>query len=227
MLHSRITGRYILCQTNHPKFANNSPMPKAILQIKVFLSGERSFPDPGIYRTLQIPNDLDFYQLHCILQLAMGWTNSHCHEFRDLFRTNVVFNNMTHYQEQDMPQCIDSRSIKIKDYLKENAFMIYVYDMGDYWLHGLFVEKVISPLEGQFYPICIEGAGNCPPEDCGGVGGYFEMAAILKRKKGELYHQYVQWLGEEYNSQAFHLEETNSRLADWKKVCRRWEGDTF
>jgi len=202
-------------------------MSKAILQIRGFLSGERHFPDPHIYRIIQVPDEITFYQLHCLLQLSFGWTNSHCHEFRDIFKQQAVFTNMIHSWEQDMPKAVDSRKVKIKEYLLENAFMLYVYDMSDNWVHGLFVEKVLVPATEQIYPICIAGAKSCPPEDCGGLGGYYEMLAILRRGKGELYKQYLQWLGGEYDPEYFNMEQVNSRLASWKKVARRWEPDTF
>ena len=41
-------------------------------------------------------------------------------------------------------------------------------NMGDYWEHLITVEKIIEDYP-HVYPICLEGEGACPPEDCGGV----------------------------------------------------------
>ena len=55
-------------------------MSKKVLQLKIKLLGSRK---PPIWRQVQVPADIDFQQLHAIIQGAMGWTNSHLHVFTD------------------------------------------------------------------------------------------------------------------------------------------------
>ncbi len=59
--------------------------------------------------------------------------------------------------------------------MKEGGKFRYVYDFGDDWEHKLVVEKVVAPVPGATYPDCIAGRRACPPEDCGGVGGYADL----------------------------------------------------
>ncbi|HSK29388.1 MAG TPA: plasmid pRiA4b ORF-3 family protein [Candidatus Limnocylindria bacterium] len=58
--------------------------------------------------------------------------------------------------------------------------MIYEHDFGDGWEHEILLEKVLTPESGVRYPGCIGGARACPPEDCGGVGGYANFLAAIR-----------------------------------------------
>ena len=53
--------------------------------------------------------------------------------------------------------------------------MNYVYDMGDYWEHAVIIERVTASLPNVTYPQFLGGERRCPPEDCGGVPGYYEF----------------------------------------------------
>jgi len=37
--------------------------------------------EPSITRTVELPSDLNFAQLHEVLQASFGWTDSHLHKF--------------------------------------------------------------------------------------------------------------------------------------------------
>jgi hypothetical protein len=49
-----------------------------IYQIRVDLQGGK----PPIWRRILAPGDVTLGRLHNILQAAMGWTNSHLHEWK-------------------------------------------------------------------------------------------------------------------------------------------------
>jgi len=51
--------------------------PKTIYQLKVTLNGTGS----PIWRRILVPENVTLYQLHTILQIVMGWTDSHLHQF--------------------------------------------------------------------------------------------------------------------------------------------------
>ncbi len=198
----------------------------AVLQLRVFLVPHRGCADPGIFRRLLVADTLTFYQLHCILQLSFGWTNSHCHQFESPFEPNLSITNLGEsYDETE--RITDSRKVKIRPYLHENAFMVYTYDMGDYWQHGIFVEQVKEAEPGHTYPVCVEGAKSCPPEDCGGMYGYWDLVAAMKKGKGLSFQEYVRWLGSVYDPLAFDLTEINKKLSGWKRYSRQWEADSF
>ncbi len=180
----------------------------AILQLRVFLVPHRGWAGPIIFRTLLVPDILTFYQLHCILQLSFGWTNSHCHQFESPFEPNVSITNLGESYDAT-EKIIDSRKVKIRPYLHLNAFIMYTYDMGDHWQHGIFVEKVSEVKPGNTHPVCLEGAKSCPPEDCGGMHGYWNLVAAMKKGKGPDFQEYVRWLGYVYNPLAFDLAAIN------------------
>ena len=54
-----------------------APVPQSIYQIKVTLNDSR----PPIWRRFLVPDSISLHQLHTILQIVMGWTNSHLHQF--------------------------------------------------------------------------------------------------------------------------------------------------
>jgi hypothetical protein len=84
--------------------------------------------------------------------------------------------------------------------------------MGDGWDHQILVEKVLPPDPEIRYPICIKGKRACPPEDCGGIWGYGEFLEIIKDPKHRDHRSMLEWIGGEFDSEAFDLEETNQKL---------------
>ncbi len=47
--------------------------------------------------------------------------------------------------------------------------------MDDYWQHDIRLEQVLPLDLRKRYPVCTDGDGGCPPEDCGGPWGYREL----------------------------------------------------
>ena len=98
--------------------------------------------------------------------MAMGWFDSHLHQF-------IV--DGTHYSvpsEDDFSKVVDERRIRLKQVLlKPGSRIVYEYDFGDGWQHDILLEEILPVQPGVRYPRCIAGARACPPEDCGGIGG--------------------------------------------------------
>jgi hypothetical protein len=84
--------------------------------------------------------------------------------------------------------------------------------MGDGWDHQILVEKVLPPDPEVRYPVCIKGKRACPPEDCGGVGGYVEFLEAINDPQHPEHESMLEWIGGEFDSEAFDLEETNQQL---------------
>ncbi len=55
-----------------------TPAPPTTFQLRVTLEDIY----PPIWRRLLVPADVTLAKLHDVIQAAMGWTNSHLHEFR-------------------------------------------------------------------------------------------------------------------------------------------------
>lgn len=81
--------------------------------------------------------------------------------------------------------------------------MRYECDFGDGWRHPVLVERVLRLEPGDKGAVCLAGDGACPPEDCGGIGGYEQLLATLRRGHGEDYQDMLDWLGGPFDPAAF------------------------
>ena len=95
--------------------------------------------------------------------------------------------------------------------------MIYEYDFGDSWEHELLVEKMLSLEEGKRYPICLTGKRACPPEDCGGIWGYARFLEAIRDPEHPEHDEMVEWVGGEFDPDAFDLDEMNTELQRLKE----------
>ena len=137
-------------------------------QVRVHLDGAK----PPIWRRLLLSSDLMLDELHAVLQQAMGWTDSHLHQF--LAGENKMDRFAVHYHTQFMldegAEGVLENQVRLDELLtgpKDRLF--YWYDFGDDWEHTLVVEKVLPRFGDEPPAICIGGARACPPEDCGGI----------------------------------------------------------
>lgn len=182
-------------------------MTKKIFQIQIALKEIK----PKIWRRILVPSDLLLSDFHMVIQITMGWTNSHLHQF---------IKNRTYYTVRmqddflwDEMDNVDYKKMKISDLLKkEKEKIVYVYDFGDNWEHDIILEKIL-PIDNNIkYPICLTGKRNCPPEDCGGVWGYSDMLEVLKDPKHEEYENYIAWLGGKFDPEFFDKNKINKLL---------------
>ena len=96
----------------------------------------------------------------------------------------------------------------------------YLYDYGDGWEHTIKVERMAPAEPDAVYPRLIEASGGCPPEDVGGPWGYGEMLEALEDPGHERHAETLEWLGEDFNPNAFDAERLK---ADVAALARRWE----
>ena len=95
--------------------------------------------------------------------------------------------------------------------------MEYLYDFGDMWRHDIFVEAISPPEPGVQYPRCVAGAGACPPEDCGGPGGYERLLEVLGDPGHDEYALWMEWTGGGIDPDKFDLDSMNRRLWNWRR----------
>ena len=94
---------------------------------------------------------------------------------------------------------------------KEKDKILYEYDFGDDWLHEVILEK-IKPFAGKAKTYFIRGVGACPPEDCGGIYGYYRMLEVISNENNPEYEDIFEWFGEDFDPNYFELAETNEIL---------------
>lgn len=176
-----------------------------VYQIKVTLRGTR----PPVWRRLQVPGHLDLYGLHCVLQVAMGWTDSHLHQFTDAKRT--VYYSRPDFELDDVE---DETQVTLGEVApRAKARLVYEYDFGDSWEHDLLVEQVLDPSDGAVrLPACLAGKRACPPEDCGGVWGYERLLHVIADPDDEEHQDMREWLGEDFDPEAFDPAAVNRAL---------------
>ena len=73
--------------------------------------------------------------------------------------------------------------------------------------------KVLSPEAGHAYPACVEGKRHGPPEDCGGVPGFYNLLEAIGDPEHGQHEQMRDWLGDDFDPEAFSVDEVNRRLA--------------
>lgn len=183
--------------------ATQSETEVPIYQIKVTLENSR----PPIWRRLLVPGDVTLAQLHEIIQVAMGWEGYHLHQF-------IVGN--TYYGERDPDYDLDvrdERRFTLRQIApREGLKFRYEYDFGDSWMHQILVEKILPPEPGKVYPVCIKGKRACPPEDVGGIWGYYEFLESIQNPEHPEHEDYLEWIGGKFDPEAFDLEEVNAAL---------------
>jgi hypothetical protein len=181
---------------------------KSIYQIKISLIGVK----PPIWRTVLVSGDIDLETFHDVIQLAMGWTDSHLHQF---IANNVFYGIPDDDFELEME---DGTQYKLSQLLqKEKDTLIYEYDFGDSWEHKILLEKILPFDSKTTLPVCIKGKRACPPEDCGGIWGYEELLETISNPRHPDHEDMLEWLGGEFDPEEFDLEAINEDLAEYWK----------
>ncbi len=174
-----------------------------VYQIKATLMGIR----PPIWRRILVQGGVSLGKLHSILQRAMGWTNSHLY----MFHAGDSHYSRLHPGWEDVEDEGKTRLCNVAPKAKDR--FVYEYDMGDSWEHEVVVERIAeSDPRFKGFPVCLDGARACPPEDCGGIGGYEDLLAALRDPKHEEHNDMVEWVGGNFDSEAFDLEKVNRAL---------------
>jgi hypothetical protein len=179
--------------------------PAQVYQIHVTLNDTR----PPIWRRLQVPGNTTLRKLHDILQIAMGWTDSHLHQFIAGDRHYGA----VEYDDGGELELLPEHHYRLSHIAQgAGARFAYEYDFGDSWRHTLVVERIHPPEPGVTYPLCLAGERACPPEDVGGVGGYAEFLKAIRSPRHPEHDMYREWIGGDFDPDAFDLEAVNARL---------------
>jgi len=70
---------------------------------------------------------------------------------------------------------------------------LYSYDYGDGWQLDVILERVLPKEPDKKYPACLAGELAGPPEDCGGIYGYYQCLKAIKKKDNS--EGILTWLG--------------------------------
>ena len=177
-------------------------MPETVYQLKITLDNL----EPPIWRRVQV-EDCTLADLHAVIQLCMGWQNSHLHMF-DIAGEQ--------YSDPEMGGDSDDLSTHSESlaHLVDQGYRTfrYTYDFGDSWEHTVEAEDELPAEPKVKYPRCVEGKRACPPEDCGGPWGYPAFLEAIQNPKHEEHAEMLEWVGGKFDPEKFSAAAVNKDM---------------
>lgn len=171
--------------------------------------------EPAISRRFVVPASITLDRLHEVIQIVMGWNNTHLYDFNI---GKKCYTEEPEFEEDGLP----SYKYRLGDLIKRKGRTFnYTYDFGDNWEHEIVLEDnhFLDP-DGQIKLACLEGSRACPPEDVGGVYGYSEFCKAINDPNHEEHESYKDWLGQQYDSEAFDKAAVNGDLLTFLQWSR-------
>ncbi|OGQ23049.1 MAG: hypothetical protein A3I05_07555 [Deltaproteobacteria bacterium RIFCSPLOWO2_02_FULL_44_10] len=165
-----------------------------IYQFKISLN----YSAPFIWRRVHVPSSFTFDNLHRVIQVLFNWDESHLHEFN----AGKAFRG----------EKISGRTPLVSYFESPKQKANYTYDFGDSWEHDILFEQWIETTTALTHPLCVAGANNAPPEDCGGIPGYYSMLEIVQDKNHPDHESLKEWLGEDFDPTFFDMGTLNTQL---------------
>jgi len=163
---------------------------------------------PPIWRRLRVAADFTLRDLHHVLQVALGWTDSHLHEFR----VSGKRYGMPDPAEDFGEPLLDEVDYRVGDLLKKGGRAEYAYDFGDGWEHAIVVEDTVALDARAPRAECLAGARACPPEDCGGPHGYAELLEAIADPAHERHEELREWVDPHFDPEKYDLDLVNRQL---------------
>lgn len=182
--------------------------PESALQLRL------SLRDTDVWRRLVVPASLTLRQLHAVLQTAMGWEDYHLHLF-DV--DGVLYGDVEEIEGQPLGAEETFTLAQAAEAVRE---FVYEYDFGDSWHHAVVIEQAM-PSVGAGTPHLVDGAGACPPEDCGGTGGFEHLLEVLADPTDEEHEEMLEWVGGSYDPGAFDIDSLNAALELYDRHTRQ------
>lgn len=187
-----------------------------------------------------VPGAFGLDELHWVIQLAMGWTNSHLHQFvfkapverpmptglrrmmmsgdftalsSPAMRGERVFTDLSTTEGTDDGE--DETRVRLDEVAPtEKGKFRYDYDFGDGWKHDVLVEKITPMDHSATYPRCLAGKRSCPPEDCGGPWGYADLLDAIADPSHERHAELKGWFGDDFDPDRFDVDAVNAAFDD-------------
>lgn len=127
------------------------------------------------------------------------------------------------YQERLSAVVRKPTGIKIDEYLEKHGELIYNYDFGDGWQFRIKLESIVDDYYFGF-PTLLDGAETAPPEDVGGIPGFYEFLSIYRDAKHPEHEETKAWADNLYFRE-YDPVRINDRLksrmykkTEWDKV---------
>ncbi|HET7786367.1 MAG TPA: plasmid pRiA4b ORF-3 family protein [Myxococcales bacterium] len=178
---------------------------------------------PPIWRRVRVAGDLTLRELHHVLQIALGWTDSHLHEFE----IGEKRYGMPDPEEDFGEPPLDEQEYELQNLLRKGNRFEYHYDFGDDWRHQIVVEREETPEQSAPKAECLAGARGVPPEDCGGPSGYADLLEALADPAHERHAELREWAGPYFAPEEIDLALINRELRGAGSVAWRRHRERF
>jgi Plasmid pRiA4b ORF-3-like protein len=180
---------------------------------------ELRYSEPVIWREVEVPTSVTLSVMHDIIQVVMGWCDCHLWEFR----IGKQGYGLPMDDDWGDEPCIAAHKVRLRDVLKPRKIVIdYLYDFGDSWEHRLTVTKLRPGEPSVSYPRYIGGERNAPPEDCGGIPGFYELLEVLADPAHPNHADLKEWAGD-YDPATFDtlpIKYALSRIANRRNATK-------
>ena len=163
--------------------------------------------EPPIWRRVLVPTNMNLARLHDVIQAAMGWQEYHLHEFQIGDRRYGVPDPA--FEDPDFKVYHDA-NFKLDAVLGRGIErFIYTYDFGDNWQHDIVIEQQLPSDASKTYPTFMAGERRCPPEDVGGVPGFYEFLDAISDPAHEDHKHMLEWAGGRYDPDELDIYRIN------------------
>ncbi len=184
-----------------------------VYQLKISLAGAR----PLIWRRVLVDSTIMFRDLHRIIQVAMGWQACHLHHFQ--LDSGVLVGDPAEDMDGLMNYVSEAMMPISTVLIEEGNRVRYEYDFGDGWEHEIRLEKILPGNDGGQVPRCIKAVKQCPPEDIGGLPGYYHFLEAMEDNTHPDHDDLREWLGgERFDPDLVDLEQINDNLANLDRL---------
>ena len=166
---------------------------------------------PIVWRTILVRPDTKLAMLHRYLQAAMGWRDCHLFAFSIAGKKYSIPNK----EWETDKKVYDARRytlVRLVPNLPER--FEYVYDFGDRWEHVVEIEGEEDAEFRKQYPICIDGAEPCPPEDAGGPPGYRDLLVALREPNHPEHENWTTWAKSQFYPRNFDPQRATWSMRD-------------
>ncbi len=161
------------------------------------------------WRVIRVPASSTLSELHSTLQVVFEWVGYHLHMFEVGSQRFTTDPDPDFVVEGD-EECDDTK-IRLDELVRPGQALIYTYDFGDNWVVRIEVSELSETGRRKPRSELLDGEGDAPPEDCGGVWGFRQLVEILNNPADPEYEQMATWAGE-YRPGSFDLAVIQKRL---------------
>ncbi|WP_368901814.1 plasmid pRiA4b ORF-3 family protein [Oceanobacillus oncorhynchi] len=200
----------LLCELGDDKEIHALDIELYQLKIQINLDGY------DVWRRVSVPSTFSFRNLHNIIQTVFDWQNYHLHEFTVETVENkpikIIMDDhpetleFLDYEEFDIQQ---ERFVSLEDIFSKYTKVMYEYDFGDSWNHVITFEK--TKRSNELKAAILDGNGERPPEDVGGLFGYKEYMEVMANENDPRYDEMKVW-AESQRERKLNSEQVNRRL---------------